>query len=162
MFWVKYSDLRPHLAQQAIFVSDDNNLPTFTYDDYFNLAKYEGDIYKTRNLRNKSMMQLYPDPDDMRRAQDSIQARLDSFEEKLWVPNREDIIAAREAREAASDTLDVLAASDKKVEKKRTATRQTRRATSDRKATKVKKPKSSGSSSSGGSSNAARSVRKRK
>lgn len=161
MFWVKYSDLRPHLAQQAIFVSDDNNLPSCTYDDYFNLAKYEGDIYKTRNLRNKSMMQLYPDPDDMRRAQDSIQARLDTFEDKLWVPNREDIIAAREAREAAADSLVVASNDDKSIDKKR-STRQTKR-TSDRKSTKVKtkKPKAS-SAPSGGSSNATRSVRKRR
>lgn len=162
MFWVKYSDLRPHLAQQQIFISDDNNLPTCTYDDYFNLAKYEGDIYKTRNLRNKSMMQLYPDPDDMRRAQDSIQARLDSFENKLWVPDREQIIAAREAREAAADSLAVASAdNDKKIDKKR-STRQTKR-TSERKSTRVKtkKPKSTGSSSSG-SSGATRSVRKRR
>ena len=92
MFWVKYSDLRPWLAQQTIFTSDDNNLPTCTYDDFFNLTMYEGDIYKTRNLKNRSMMQLYPDPDDMKRAQDSIQARLDNFEKKLWVPDREEVI----------------------------------------------------------------------
>ena len=50
MFWVKYSDLRPWLAQQTIFTSDENNLPQCTYDDFFTLNKYEGDIYKTRNL----------------------------------------------------------------------------------------------------------------
>lgn len=40
MFWVKFSDLRPYLAQQQIFISDDNNLPTCTYDDFFNLTMY--------------------------------------------------------------------------------------------------------------------------
>lgn len=97
MFWVKYDDLRPWLANQAIFISDDNNLPTCTYDDYFRLTLYDGDIYKTRNLRNKSMVQLYPEPDDLARAQDSIQNSLTNFDKKLWVPDREDVIASKEA-----------------------------------------------------------------
>lgn len=40
-------------------------------------------------------MQLYPDPEEMTKAQDSIQRRLDSFEAKLWVPDREEIIAQK-------------------------------------------------------------------
>jgi len=101
MFWVKMDDLRPYLTQQYIFVDDDNNLPKYTYADYFSRNMYDGDIYKTRNLANKSMMQLFPDPDDRQRAQDSIQKRLDQFDKKLWVPSREEVIAAREAREEA-------------------------------------------------------------
>lgn len=106
MFWVKYDDLRPWLANQTIFTSDDNNLPTCTYDDYFRMTMYEGDIYKTRNLRNKSMMQLYPDPDDLARAQDSIQNRLTNFDKKLWVPDREDVIAAKDGKKAKADKAD--------------------------------------------------------
>lgn len=158
MFWVKFSDLRPYLAQQHIFVSDDNNLPTCTYDDFFNLTMYEGDIYKTRNLRNKSMMQLYPDPDDLKRAQDSIQARLDKFEEKLWVPDREEIIAAREARErlAAGDSTSVeQEAKAAKAEKRKSARANSR---SKKKSTKVKETKVK----TDNSSSAAKSVRRRK
>ncbi len=107
MFWIKFNDLRPYLATQTIFVDDDNNLPTCTYDDFFTLTMYDGDIYKTRNLKNRSMAQMYPDPDALKHAQDSIQASLDNFENKLWVPSREEMIAAREAREAAA-----LAAAD--------------------------------------------------
>ena len=59
-----------------MFLSDDNNLPQYSIDDYFNLGMYDGDIYKTRNLRNLSMMQMFPDPDDLARAQDSIDNRL--------------------------------------------------------------------------------------
>lgn len=103
MFWVKMEDLRPYLTQQYIFVDDDNNLPKYTYADYFSRNMYDGDIYKTRNLANKSMIQLYPDPDDRQRAQDSIQNRLEQFDKRLWVPSREEVIAAREAREAAEE-----------------------------------------------------------
>lgn len=158
MFWVKFADVRPHIAQQLIFVNDDNNLPTCSYDDFFNLNMYDGEIYKTRNLRNRSLMQQFPDPDEMAQAQDSIQKRLDTFEDKLWVPNREDIIASREAREAvaagssiAADEIVPVQPEEKKVRSSRSSAK--------KKAPKVNKPKSSSSSSSAG---AARSVRKRR
>lgn len=155
MFWIRFDDIRPWLAQQAIFISDDNNLPTCTYDDFFNLTMYDGEIYKTRNLRNKSMMQLYPDPDDMKRAQDSIQARLDGFEDKLWVPNREDIIAAREKRENIEQADSASIGSTQPADEKKPARRSTKR--SSKKSTKVKETKIKSSSSS-----ATRSVRRKK
>ncbi|MDE6574068.1 MAG: gliding motility protein GldN [Muribaculaceae bacterium] len=160
MFWVKFSDLRPYLAAQSIFVDDDNNLPTCTYDDFFTLTMYDGDIYKTRNLKNKSMAQLYSDPDDLKRAQDSIQSRLDDFEKKLWVPSREEVIAAREAREAAEagiapDSVKVES-SNARTSTTRAAARSTKRSTKKEQKPKVQKAKSSPSSS------ATRSVRRRK
>lgn len=167
MFWVKFSDLRPYLAAQTIFVDDDNNLPTCTYDDFFTLSMYDGDIYKTRNLKNKSMVQLYPDPDNLKRAQDSIQNRLDTFEKKLWVPSREEVIAAREAREALAagapaDSTAVEAAIEK-TSPTRANARSTKRSTKRSDAPKPKKAKvSKPKSSSSSSSNAVRSVRRRK
>ncbi len=155
MFWIKFDALRPYLAQQYIFVNDDNNLAKYTYDDFFQLSMYEGEIYKTRNLKNKSMMQLYPDPDDMKRAQDSIQNRLETFEDKLWVPSREEIIATREAREkaAAGDTTKVEARDDK-AKKENTRSSRSKRGNKPAKV-KESKPKSS-------SNSAVRSVRRRK
>lgn len=166
MFWVKFGDLRPYLAAQTIFVDDDNNLPTCTYADYFTLNMYDGDIYKTRNLKNKSMVQLYPDPDNLKKAQDSIQQRLDDFEKKLWVPTREEVIAAREAREAletaAADSTSVEPEATEKTSPTRASARSTKRSTKSsapkqKKAKVQKAPKSSSSSS-----NAVRSVRRRK
>ena len=166
MFWVKYDDLRPWLANQTIFTSDDNNLPTCTYDDYFRMTMYEGDIYKTRNLRNKSMMQLYPDPDDLARAQDSIQNRLTNFDKKLWVPDREDVIAAKDSKKAKADKADEAiatgdpatdAALEQAAEEKETksARRSTRRS-SKKSAPKVKQQKAKSQPS------VSRSVRRRK
>lgn len=160
MFWVKFSDLRPYLAAQTIFIDDDNNLPTCTYDDFFTLNMYDGDIYKTRNLKNKSMVQLYPDPDNLKKAQDSIQTALDNFEKKLWVPSREEVIAAREAREALAAGKDTTAVEEDKTTKTsrtRATTRSTKRSTKDKKVSKPKAPKQQNSSSS-----ATRSVRRRK
>ena len=166
MFWVKYSDLRPYLITQQIFTDDDNNLATSTYDDYFQLGLYEGDIYKTRNLRNKSLMQLYPDPDELTHARDSIQQSLDNYEKKLWVPSLEELAARREAAEkakAAADGNDTeMAAADTSAEKPSRATRSSRgskRLSTKAKPAKVKKPKATKSTSS---STATRSVRNRR
>lgn len=178
MFWVKLDAIRPYLAQQYIFIDDDNNLPRYTYDDFFTMAMYDGDIYKTRNLTNRSMMQMFPDPDDRKRAQDSIQNRLESFDKNLWVPSREEVIAAREAHEAAEAEAAAKAegqeiadrdgaAPDTQVSEGRTSRGRRGSATTAKKSntkkaatkkTKVRKPKAPKSSSAG----AARSVRRRK
>ena len=168
MFWIKYSDLRPHLAQQTIFINDDNNLPTCTYDDFFNLTMYEGDIYKTRNLKNKSMAQLYPDQEDRKRAQDSIQNRLDTFEARLWTPTREELQARTEAREAAAAPAEgdstLMAAQEEKQVRSSRASRTTRsnKTATKKKKEKEKKPKQYKESQASKSSNATRSVRRRK
>lgn len=178
MFWVKLDAIRPYLAQQYIFIDDDNNLPRYTYDDFFTMAMYDGDIYKTRNLTNRSMMQMFPDPDDRKRAQDSIQNRLESFDKNLWVPSREEVIAAREAREAAEAEAAAKAegqeiadrdgapadtqASESRTSRGRRGSAITAKKSNAKKAatkkTKVRKPKAPKSSSAG----AARSVRRRK
>lgn len=168
MFWIKFADLRPWLAQQHIFTSDDNNLPTCTYDDYFALNMYEGEIYKTRNLKNKSLMQLYPDPEEMTKAQDSIQRRLDSFEAKLWVPDREEIIAQKgsgkskkgNAVTVAADNTEAAngaeAVSNAEEKQEKQPKRSTKRSSKRSKSSSVKESKASKSAS------ATRSVRRRK
>ena len=173
MFWVKYDDLRPFLSTQNIFISDANNLPTCTYDDYFQLGLYEGDIYKTRNLRNRSMRQLYPDPEDMKRAQDSIQRELDTFEEKLWVPSLEQLEAQRQKKEALAEGTEAKAgdaeveATDEAAAVEKTPAVKSRRGkkadkTAPAKVKKTKKAKAPKASKSSSSSAPRRSVRDRK
>lgn len=164
MFWVKFDALRPYLSQQYVFLNDDNNLPQYSLDDYFNLGMYDGEIYKTRNLRNLSMAQMYPDPDDMKHAQDSIDNRLRTYGKNLYVPTREEYLAMKEQEEAAAAALaagdsipertvvDTSSKSRRESAKKRTSTK---------KRAKKAKVKNS-SSSSEGNSNAAKSVRRRR
>lgn len=164
MFWVKFDALRPYLSQQYVFLNDDNNLPQYSLDDYFNLGMYDGEIYKTRNLRNLSMAQMYPDPDDMKHAQDSIDNRLRTYGKNLYVPTREEFLAMKEQEEAAAAALaagdsipertvvDTSSKSRRESAKKRTSTK---------KRAKKAKVKNS-SSSSEGNSNAAKSVRRRR
>ena len=152
MFWVRYDDLRPWIASQYIFTDDDNNLARHSYDDYFRLGLYDGDIYKTRNLKNKSLMQLHPDPDDLARARDSIQNRLDSYEKKLWVPSLDELAARREAADKAAaiaagtdDGSEGISAdsgdSDKRSARVSRSKRGVKSAASKSKPAKVKKPK---------------------
>lgn len=174
MFWVKFDALRPYLAQQYVFISDDNNLPQYSLDDYFNMEMYKGDIYKTKNLRNLSLVQMFPDPDDLKRAQDSIDNRLRNFDKNLWVPTREEYLAQKERedslKEAAknNDTVkianrdevvvveDETMAEKPKKEKKEESKARNKRS--------EKKKKSSGPKVSTKTSNpsAAKSVRRRK
>ena len=167
MFWVKMSDIRPLLAQQYVFTSNDNNVAKLNLDDYFVRNMYKGDIYKFKNLRNLSMAQMFPDPERLKFAQDSIEARLASQDKNLWVPNREDLIAAAEAREIAAalaagdSTVLEKAEADKNVKKSSSRSKSKRGSSksSDKKKTKVKskatKPKAT-------SSSATKSVRRRK
>lgn len=160
MFWIKMDALRPYLTQQSIFIDDDNNLAQYNYDDFFQLALYEGDIYKTRNLRNRSMMQLYPHPDSLKKAQDSIQNYLVNFEKKMWVPSREELAAAREAKEKAAEG-DTIA--ERQTVVKEPTEKRTSRA---KRATRVKQPKQKkvkqAKVKTNNSSSATRSVRRRR
>lgn len=169
MFWVKFDQLRPYLAQQYVFVNDDNNLPQYSLDDYFNMGMYKGEIYKTKNLRNLSMAQMYPDEDQMKHAQDSIDNRLREFGKNLWVPSREEYLAARETEEAAAkakaagDSIPerTVVTADDDAAVKSTSKRSGRKKFSSKK----KKPKvkqSSSSSNSNPAAGAEKSVRRRK
>ena len=171
MFWVKFDQLRPYLAQEYVFLSDDNNLEQYSLDDYFNLEMYDGEIYKTRNLRNLSMAQMYPDEDLLKQAQDSIDNRLKNYGKNLYVPTREEYLAQKEREEeiaraiAAGDTIPgrTMVSDTESASSETKSVRSRRSSTSKAKKTpKAKKPKLSSSSSSNGNASAAKSVRRRK
>lgn len=192
MFWIKYDQLRPYLASQYVFTSDDNNLPQYSLDDYFNMGLYQGDIYKTKNLRNLSMAQMYPDPDDMKAAQDSIDNRLRTYGSNLWMPTRDEYLAMLEAQEEAeaaaeeaaeaaeeavegdlvpgnrtdadTETVTLPAAQTKASTARASRTTKKTSATKKKKKKKARKPKytSGNTGSDGVNANAEKSVRRRK
>lgn len=171
MFWVKLNDIRPYIAQQFVFTDDDNNLMRYNLDDFFKLKMYTGDIYKVKNLQNKSLMQLFPDSVSLAHARDSIEERLHRFDKNLWAPSRQELQAQVEAKrkleaEQRGETLeeDGDAATEAKDENKSVKKSTTKRGSSskndDKKKTtkkKTSKPKEIKSSQSAG-----RSVRNRK
>lgn len=171
MFWVKMSDLRPYISLQYVFTDNDNNLLQTSLDDYFLSNKYKGEIYKYKNMRNMSMIQMYPDSTQLKHAQDSIEKRLISFDANMWVPSREELQARREAQDsinAANEGKEEVKKETKST-KKSTATRSTRSTksstpastpTKKAKSASTKKTKTTAPKSS--SSSAVRSVRNRK
>lgn len=122
MFWLNYDDIAPLLAQQTIMTSSLNNVTTTSIDDYFARGTYNGEIYKTVNLRNLAISQYCQDSTAVKKEQQKIERQLDDFRTNLWNAKtvaeiEQDSIQA--ALEAANDTIE-NAAEPVKEEKKLT------------------------------------------
>ena len=157
MFWVKLNDIRPYLAQQYIFTDDDNNLARYSIDDFFKLNMYTGEIYKTKNMRNLSLRDMFPEDVAYKNAQDSIEQRLRSFNQDLWVPPLEVLQARAEAEEKARAEAEgeleegeegaeggEVAEGDSSTDEEKTVTRTTKRgakSSKDNKSSKSSKDK---------------------
>ncbi len=175
MFWVLLNDIRPYMANQYVFTDDDNNLSRYSLDDFFKLGMYTGEIYKTKNLRNLALRQMFPEDDDYKHAQDSIENRLMAFNKDLWVPDREELQArAKAARLAAAEANGETLAEDgeegdgqkeelntKRGKEKKSELKEEQKKEDKKRARRAKiKSRNSGGKSSGGG--ATRSVRNRK
>lgn len=133
MFWISYDEVAPMLAQQSIMTSSLNNVSSMSFDDYFTKGAYDGEIYKTVNLRNLAISQYCKDSTAVKKEQEKIEQQLKDFRTNLWNTKtvaeiRQDSINA--AAQAANDSIDEADTPDKKS--KKTA----------RKATKAKENKS--------------------
>ncbi len=85
LFWLPYENIRPYINSTYVMTSSMNNAKTLTLDDYFRRRLFEGDIIKTENLMNKTMVQLYPEADSLQLAQKQIETQLTTFEKSLWL-----------------------------------------------------------------------------
>ena len=142
LFWVKYDDLAPFLTKQTIMTSNLNNAATMSMDDFFTKNMYKGKIYKTTNMLGKTLAQYCPTDSAMAKEQRRIEGELKEFEQSVW------------GKPEPKDSLDSIAAVDKKAAK---ALKKNRRAggasSASSKTPKVKRQRQSsgGSSASGGS-----------
>lgn len=139
MFWVKYNDIRPYIARQYILASNENNIAQYNYDDYFQMRMFDGEIYKTQNLRNQSLMQMFPNDSIRKHAQDSIERQLENFNENLWVPSPEELAKAKEEQEAKEDQANGEEVASDKQKKSKSSSRSAR--AKKQKEAKVKKQK---------------------
>lgn len=172
MFWVKYSDIRPYMAQQYILTSSENNVRNYTFDDFFKLRMFDGEIYKTMNLRNMSLMQLHPEQAAQDSARQEIEKQLKSFEKNLWVKNPEEIEQEKATKEENKTTEQTASEKKEKPTKEEVTPTRSTRGTESVKSSSTKssssksksnKPKSSSSKSKSSKSAApVRSVRSTK
>ncbi|MDE5857587.1 MAG: gliding motility protein GldN [Muribaculaceae bacterium] len=86
MFWVMLDDIRTQINSVMVMTDDNNNVVRHSIENFFYMNMYKGDLYKTQNTTNKTLVQLYPDPDDLAHARDSIEQSLVAFEKGLWTP----------------------------------------------------------------------------
>lgn len=97
MFWLPYEEIKPYAAQMPVMTSNLNNVERGTIDDFFVMHRFDGEIYKTTNMQNESMAELYPDPDLRKREEKKVEWELRTINDSLWVYN--DSIAAVRALE---------------------------------------------------------------
>ena len=84
MFWLNYDEISPYLGQTQVMTSSYNNTSNMSLDDYFVLRQYEGEIYKTSNLRNLPLS-AYCETDSALQAERArIEKQLTDFQNGLW------------------------------------------------------------------------------
>ncbi len=131
MFWVNYKDLAPYLAQSKVAVSNHNNAAGSSWDAFFTGRLYEGDIYKTTNLQNRTLAQYCTTDSALVKERQRIERELKDFEQVLY------------GSDLRSGTDSVAVSSYKSAAERSTRRRSTERAT---------RMKSSGGNSSSASS----------
>ncbi|MBO7050780.1 MAG: gliding motility protein GldN [Bacteroidaceae bacterium] len=108
MFWLNYDEISPYLGQTQVMTSSYNNTTNMSLDDYFVMRQYEGEIYKTSNLRNQPLSE-YCDTDSALQAERArIEKQLIDFQNGLWSESEV-------KKESASDNT--ASASQKKTAK---------------------------------------------
>lgn len=102
LFWLPYENIRPYINTTYIMTSSLNNAKTFTIDDFFRRRMFEGEIIKTENLMNKTMQELYPQPDSLQLAQKAIENQLETFQKSLWFqPDTTQVVDEKESKKEA-------------------------------------------------------------
>lgn len=137
MFWLKYDEIAPLLTQQTIMSSSYNNVSTMTFDDYFTKHCYEGEIYKTVNMRNLAIAQYCKDSTAIKKEQEKIEKQLSDVRKSIW----EQAKPIADTTAVANDSVKADKKSEAKEEKK------SARAARKKEQPKASKKKSSGSSS---------------
>lgn len=154
MFWLKYDEIAALLSLQTVMSSSYNNVSTMTLDDYFTKHCYEGEIYKTVNLRNMAISQYCKDSASVKKEQERIEGELKRFRNGLWntpKPQIEETVDSTSTKEGV-----VTTDKEDKEKKEKKSTRSTRK----KKETKAKSKKESSKSKS--SSSAKVSVRRQR
>ncbi len=84
LFWVEYNDVKSFLSQRYVMLSDLNNAATATWDDFFRLNLYKGEIVKTQNMLGKSIEQYATTPEEIQVERQRIESQLKKFKEHLY------------------------------------------------------------------------------
>ncbi len=154
LFWMKYDDVAPYLSRLPVMASNYNNVTNMTADDFFQMNRYEGKIYKTSNLQGKVLADYCPTEEAMAAEQTKIEQQLEDFEHGIW------------STQQPVDSLDSVGvdqqANKQQAKKSTSSSKSGSLSSSSRRSSSggSKKPKSSGSKSSGAVSASTRRTRR--
>ena len=84
MFWLNYDEISPYLGQTPVMTSSYNNTSNMSLDDYFVMGCYDGDIYKTSNLRNQPLAEYCETDSALAEERQKIEDQLVGFRKGLW------------------------------------------------------------------------------
>jgi len=84
MFWLNYDEISPYLGQTQVMTSSYNNTSNMSLDDYFVMRQYDGDIYKTSNLRNIPLSEYCETDSALEAERARIEKQLIDFQNGLW------------------------------------------------------------------------------
>ena len=84
MFWLNYDEISPYLGQTQVMTSSYNNTSNMSLDDYFVMRQYDGDIYKTSNLRNVPLSEYCKTDEELQAERARIEKQLKDFQNGLW------------------------------------------------------------------------------
>ena len=84
MFWLNYDEISPYLGQTQVMTSSYNNTTNMSLDDYFVMRQYEGEIYKTSNLRNQPLSEYCETDSALQAERARIEKQLTDFQNGLW------------------------------------------------------------------------------
>lgn len=132
MFWLNYDEISPYLGQTQVMTSSYNNTTNMSLDDYFVMRQYEGDIYKTSNLRNQPLSEYCETDSALQAERARIEKQLTDFQNGLW---------SEAAETVTQDKADTKTTAQKNQKEK---------STKEPKEKKEKAPRASRQSSSGG------------
>ena len=117
LFWIPYDEIRPYALRMPIMTSSLNNTMTATIDDFFRKNNYDGEIYKTTNLRNLAISQYASTPEQVKAEQEKIERQLKDFEKQLWKQQSDSTSVApdkknRKSKKSAARTSGALGSSN--------------------------------------------------
>jgi len=96
MFWLNYDEISPYLGQTQVMTSSYNNTTNMSLDDYFVMRQYEGDIYKTSNLRNIPLSEYCETDSALQAERERIEKQLIDFQNGMWSESDDDLTEQKE------------------------------------------------------------------
>lgn len=146
MFWLNYDEISTLLAQQTLVTSSYNNVSSMTINDYFVKNCYDGEIYKTVNLRNLALNQYCKDSTEVKKEQANIEKQLTDFRANLWSTPTPAVSA--DTTSVAKDSVGTESVKEEEKVEKKSTFRSTKKKSKEKKES-VKQKKSKEKSSSG-------------